>query len=86
MAKKQSKIPQKYQHWVEARKKYKLSHCQIQMARELGMNPKKFGSIANYKQEPWKTPLPNFIEDCYGKGLFHLGSTTTYKWVIFIPN
>lgn len=34
----------------------------IQMARELGMNPKKFGSLANHKQEKWKEPLPDFIE------------------------
>jgi len=28
------------------------------MARELRLNPKKFGSLANTKQEPWKLPLP----------------------------
>jgi len=53
MAKK-LKIPDKYQVWINARKKYRLSHAQIQMARELGMNPKKFGKKANHKQEPWK--------------------------------
>ncbi len=37
------------------------------MARELGMNPKKFGSFANTKQEPWKLPLPDFIEELYFK-------------------
>ena len=37
------------------------------MARELGMNPKKFGKIDNHKQEPWKAPLPIFIEDLYFK-------------------
>ena len=37
------------------------------MARELGMNPKKFGSLANTKQEPWKLPLPDFIEELYFK-------------------
>jgi len=37
------------------------------MARELGMNPKKLGGIANHKQEPWKLPLPQFIEKCYRK-------------------
>ena len=37
------------------------------MARELGMNPKKFGKIANEKQESWKAPLPSFIEDIYLK-------------------
>jgi len=35
------------------------------MARELGMNPRKFGSLANHKQEPWKLPLPDFIEELY---------------------
>ena len=39
------------------------------MARELGMNPKKFGSLANTKQEPWKLPLPVFIEEIYFKHL-----------------
>ena len=29
------------------------------------MNPKKFGKLANEKQEPWKSPLPVFIEECY---------------------
>jgi hypothetical protein len=37
------------------------------MARELGMNPKKFGKLDNHKQEPWKAPLPIFIEDLYFK-------------------
>jgi hypothetical protein len=66
MAKKK-KIPEKYQVWIDARKKYRLSHAQVQMARELGMNPKKFGKLANYKQQPWKAPLPDFIEDIYFK-------------------
>ncbi len=33
------------------------------MARELGLNPKKLGKIDNHRQEPWKQPLPRFIED-----------------------
>ena len=66
MAKKK-KIPDKYKKWIDARKKYHLSHTHIQMAQELGMNPKKFGSLANDRQEPWKLPLPEFIEDCYYK-------------------
>ena len=60
-------IPQKLRPWIEARKKFKLSHAQIQMARELGMNPKKFANLANHKQEPWKAPLPEFIEHCFEK-------------------
>ena len=35
------------------------------MARELGLNPKKFGKLA--KHEPWKAPLPVFIENIYYK-------------------
>lgn len=52
---------------MDAKKKFHLSDIQIQMARELGMNPKKFGSLANHKQEKWKSPLPIFIEDLYFK-------------------
>ena len=66
MAKKH-KIPNKHQVWINARKKYKLSHAHIQMARKLGMNPKKLGKKANHKQQPWKAPLPVFIEDLYFK-------------------
>jgi len=55
----------KLDKWEEARKKFHLTSTQTQMARELGMNPKKFGSLANHKQEPWKVPLPQFIEACY---------------------
>ena len=57
----------KSKKWIDAKKKFRLSDTHIQMARELGMNPKKFGSLANHKQEPWKAPLPEFIEDIYFK-------------------
>lgn len=70
MAKK--RIPDKLQIWIDARKKYHLTHAHIQMARELGMNPKKFGSLANNKQEQWKLPLPQFIEHLYFR---HFGKT-----------
>ena len=60
-------VPNKLKPWIEARKKYHLSHAQIQMARELGLNAKKFGSMANNKQEQWKVPLPEYIEYLYEK-------------------
>ena len=66
MAKKK-KIPVKDQIWIDARKQFRLSDAHIQMARELGMNPKKFGKLANHKQEPWKLPLPDFVEELYFK-------------------
>lgn len=70
MAKK--KVPDKYQIWIDARKKFHLSHTQIQMARAIGLNPKKFGKLADHKQEMWKIPLPNYIEKLYLK---HFGKT-----------
>lgn len=60
-------IPEKYRIWIEVRKRYRLSDAQVQMARELGLNPHKFGKLANEKQEPWKKPLPEFIEEIYFK-------------------
>ena len=62
-------IPQKLRPWVEARRRFNLSHAQIQMARELGLNPRKFGGLANHKQEPWKMSLPRYIEYLYKKQL-----------------
>lgn len=61
------KIPHKLLPWLEAKKKHHLSDTHVQMARELGMNPKKLGKIDNHKQEPWKAPLPEFIEHLYFK-------------------
>jgi len=60
-------IPQKYQVWIDARRRFRLTDAQVQMARELGLNPNKFGKLANEKQEPWKKPLPEFIEEIYFK-------------------
>jgi hypothetical protein len=57
--------PTDLQAWIEARTRHRLSHAQVQMARELGMNPRKLGKIDNHRQEPWKAPLPRFIEDLY---------------------
>ena len=61
------KLPDKYQIWIDMRKRFHLSHGQIQMARELGMNPKNFGKLANSRQEPWKLPLGEYIEELYLK-------------------
>src|SRR4051812_16262801 len=61
------KIPVRLQTWIDARKRHHLSHAQVQMARELGMNPAKLGKIDNHHQEAWKMPLPEFIEDLYFK-------------------
>jgi hypothetical protein len=61
------KLLQGLRDWVEARKRFRLSHDHVQMARELGMNPKTLGKIDNHDQEQWKAPLPEFIERLYFK-------------------
>lgn len=63
----EKKLLPKYQEWIDARKRYQLSHAHIQMAREIGLNPEKLGKLANHKQEPWKLPLPEYIEELYFK-------------------
>jgi hypothetical protein len=61
------KVPAGLQIWIDARKRFRLSDLHVQMARELGLNPKKLGGLANHRQEPWKTALPEFIEHLYSK-------------------
>jgi hypothetical protein len=63
----QSAVPPDLQIWIDVRRRHHLSHAHVQMARELVMNPKKIGKIDNHKQEPWKAPLPIFIENLYYK-------------------
>lgn len=53
--------------WMVAQKRHRLSDKQVQMARELGLNPDKLGKTDNHKQESWKAPLPQFIEHIYFK-------------------
>ena len=55
------------QTWLDVGKKYRLSERQVQMAQQLGLNPKKVGGYANHRQEPWKRPLGEFIEELYQK-------------------
>ncbi len=69
MPKKRNLSP-KMQAWVDARKRHHLSHAQVQMGRELGLNPKKLGKMDNHDQEPWKMPLRQYIEHLYFKN-FH---------------
>ncbi len=61
------RIPERLQIWIDARARHHLSHAHVQMARELGMNPKKLDKLDDQGQEPWKLPLPAFIEHLYFK-------------------
>ncbi len=67
MSKKAESVPSTLEPWIQARKRHSLSHAHVQMARELGLNPRKLGSIDNHDQERWKAPLPEFIEQLYLK-------------------
>ena len=60
-------VPDGLQVWIEARGRHHLSHAHVQMARQLGLNPRKLGKLDNHRQEPWKLPLPRFIEHLYLK-------------------
>jgi hypothetical protein len=62
-----TRLDPKLQAWVEARRRHHLSHAHVQMARELGMNPTKLGSLDDHRQQSWKQPLPQFIETLYEK-------------------
>ncbi|MHB2024780.1 MAG: hypothetical protein ACYCO3_15920 [Mycobacteriales bacterium] len=53
--------------WAVARRRHRLSERHVAMARELGLNPKKLGSLDNHRQEPWKAPLRQFIEELHAK-------------------
>ncbi len=57
----------KLEKWQAAQKRHRLSDRIVTMARELGLNPDKLGKIDNHEQEPWKAPLPQFIEEIYFK-------------------
>ena len=67
MTKKQGKPSKTMQAWIDARGRHRLSHAHIQMAREMGMDPRGLGKLDNNHQEPWKMPLPAFIEHLYFK-------------------
>jgi len=69
-------LPPKLRAWVTARKRHRLSHVHAQMARELGLNPNKLGSLDNHRQQPWKAPLPEFIEHLYLKRFGRAHPTT----------
>lgn len=61
------RIPAKLQPWFDARQRFRLSDATIQMARELGLNPRNFGSLDYTRNAPWKASLSEFIADCYYK-------------------
>ena len=80
-------IPNKLRPWIEARKKYHLSHAQIQMARELGLNPKimnKEATLIEKQQKYVALCIAPLLQDRTGKNLLicgtpGIGKTATIK-------
>jgi SOS-response transcriptional repressor LexA len=64
---KKTRIPHKFLPWIEARKKHRLTHVQTQMARELGMNPKRLLATAQAEGKHKTTPLSEWIATAYAK-------------------
>jgi hypothetical protein len=67
MAKATLKIPEKYRAWIDARNRFHLTDTQVQMARELGLNPNKLEKLAHENEAYSKKPLPEYIEETYLK-------------------
>jgi hypothetical protein len=53
--------------WTNATKICRLTARQVEMARALGMNPKRLPGLRPSPQERWKLPVGEFIEECYWK-------------------
>jgi hypothetical protein len=61
--------------WSNA-KACRLNARQVEMARALGMNPKKLPGLRPSPQQRWKLPVGEFIEECYAKRFGRDGSDT----------
>jgi hypothetical protein len=53
--------------WRNAKKICQLNAQQLEMARALGMNPKKLPRLRPSPHQHWKLPVGEFIEACYRK-------------------
>src|ERR1700737_28175 len=53
--------------WRNAKKICRLNDRQVEMARALGMNPKKLPGLRPSPQQRWKLPVGEFIEERYRK-------------------
>src|SRR5438309_1681797 len=53
--------------WRKAKKICRLNTRQVEMARALGMNPKRLPGLRPGPQQRWKLPVGEFIEDRYWK-------------------
>jgi hypothetical protein len=59
--------PHHEEAWRKAKKICQLNARQLEMARALGMNPKKLPALRPGPRQRWKLPVGEFIEACYRK-------------------
>jgi hypothetical protein len=59
--------PHDEEAWRNAKKLCRLNARPVEMARALGMNPKKLPGLRPSPQQRWKLPVGEFIEECYWK-------------------
>jgi len=59
--------PYHEESWRKAKKICQLNARQVEMARALGMNPKKLPGLRPGPRQHWKLPVGKFIEACYWK-------------------
>lgn len=64
---KPKRIANKFLPWIEARKKHRLTHMQVQMARELGLNPRRIGGYAGNEKDPDRPSVGEVIETLFVK-------------------
>lgn len=63
-----SKKPKDQNPWAEAKKKCRLNQEEIEMAKKLGLNPRKLiANESSRKFERWKEPVSEWIRDIYKK-------------------
>ncbi len=51
--------------WIEAKKKCRLNVATVQMAKELGLNPKSLIKNIPNKNQRWKAPVHIWVQDMY---------------------
>lgn len=60
--------------WAETKKKCRLNAEEVQMTKEMGLNPKSLIKNIPNKNEPWKAPVKIWIRDMYEE---RFGRTST---------
>ncbi len=53
--------------WAEAKKKCRLNAEEVQMAKEMGLNPRSLIKNIPAKSEQWKAPVKIWIRDMYAE-------------------